>query len=448
MDLIKTSFNNISEQAKKENVFVELLLKGSESLNLGYQKQLLETYTASENRIAGFRLVKNGLQAYSYTENLSPEGLEKAYKEAFSNLNLLSEAGAPAKIIPLPDSRKNLNKKLPVEDIDIEKLKIKAKELEAQALAVDSRIAVVPYSGISESKSQTRILNSNGLDTNFEQQHFSAYSYPLAKEGEVSKMSGFGMTSRNFSELDTNEISREAAKRTLRLLPAKTLKSGKYAVVIDREVASELLSLLGSYFSAKAVDENKSIFKEKLGKSIAASNVTLVDDPTFLSGSAFHPFDAEGEVSNKTILIDKGILKNYLTNLEYSLKMNLPHTASAARSPASEMEISCSNLIFEKGNKSREELLKIHNQVIYLTELDGFHSGFNHSTGDFSLPGQGFLYASGQMLYPVDQFIVSGNILVLLENIKEMGNEYNPPGSRVSVSDLLISELFFAGDKT
>ena len=261
-------------------------------------------------------------------------------------------------------------------------------------------------------------------------------------------MSGFGMTSRNFSELDTNEISREAAKRTLRLLPAKTLKSGKYAVVIDREVASELLSLLGSYFSAKAVDENKSIFKEKLGKSIAASNVTLVDDPTFLSGSAFHPFDAEGEVSNKTILIDKGILKNYLTNLEYSLKMNLPHTASAARSPASEMEISCSNLIFEKGNKSREELLKIHNQVIYLTELDGFHSGFNHSTGDFSLPGQGFLYASGQMLYPVDQFIVSGNILVLLENIKEIGNEYNPPGSRVAVSDLLISELFFAGDKT
>lgn len=447
MDLIKISFDKISEQAKNENVFVELLLKGSESLNLGYQKQILETYKASENKIAGFRLVKNGQQAYSYTENLSQEGLEKAYSEAFSNLNLLSQEGASAKVIPLPSNQQNINKKFTVEEVDIEKLKIKAKELETQALAVDSRISVVPYSGVSESKSQTRILNSNGLDTNFEQQYFSAYSYPLAKEGTVSKMSGFGMTLRSFSDLDTDEISREAAKRTIKLLPAKTLKSGKYAVVIDKEVAAELFSLLGRYFSAKAVDENKSIFENKLGKSIAAVNITLVDDPTYLSGSAFHPFDAEGEVSKKTILINEGILKNYLTNLEYSQKMNLPHTASAARSPTSEMDISCSNLIFKKGNKSREELLKVPGQVIYLTELDGFHSGFNYSTGDFSLPGQGFLYTNGQMLYPVDQFVVAGNILAVLQSIEDMGNEYNPPGNSVFTPDLLVSDLFFAGEK-
>lgn len=446
MDQIKNSFNKISENAKKENVFVELLYKGSESLNLGYQKQKLETYKASENKIAGFRLVKNGLQAYSYTENLSQEGLEKAYREAFSNLNLLTQVGAPAKNIPLPSSKKNINKKLTTEDIDIEVLKIKAKELEAQALALDARISVVPYSGLSESKSQTRILNSNGLDTNFEQQYFSAYSYPLAKEGEISKMSGFGMTLRNFSELDTDKISREAAQRTISLLPAKTLKSGKYAVVIDNEVASELFSLLGRYFSAKAVDENKSILKGKLQTSIAAGNVTLLDDPTYLLGVGFHPFDAEGEVTNKTTLIDKGVLKNYLTNLEYSQKMNLPHTASAARSPASEMEISCSNLIFEKGKKSLNELLQTDEEVIYLTELSGFHSGFNSSTGDFSLPGQGFLYSKGQRLHPVDQFVVSGNILTLLQNIEDMGNKYNPPGSSVIIPDLFVKELFFAGE--
>ena len=446
MDSIKLSFAVISERAKKDNLFVEFLVRGSESLNLGYQKQKLETYEASDNKIAGLRLIKSGQQAYSYTENLSTAGFEKAYNEALANLELLSKAGAPPGLIPVPASKNKLHKILPVENVDVEKLKLKAKILESKSLANDSRIEVVPYSGISDTKTQTRILNSNGLDVNFEQQHFSAYSYPLAKEGEISKMSGYGLALRNFAELDADEIAVEAAKRTLRLLPAKKLNTGKYPVVIDKEVAASLFALLKSYFSAKAVDENKSILKEKLEMSIGAAHITVTDDPTYLAGSAYHPFDAEGEMTAKTVLIENGILKNYLTNLEYAQKMHLPHTASAARSPTSEMNIACSNLIFEKGNKSRSELLKIHDQVIYVTELDGFHSGFNSATGDFSLPGQGFSYANGQMLHPVDQFVVSGNILTVLQTIEELGNEYNPPGSSVVIPDLLVSELFFAGE--
>lgn len=447
MDTIKNSFNTICEKAKNENLFIELLINSSEGLNLGYQKQKLETYKASESTSAGFRLVRDGQQAYSSTENVSEEGLNKAFSEALSNLNLMKDLKAPKKEIPLPTNQKALHEKLTSTQADVEILKEKASQLESQAKAQDSRISVVPYSGLSESKTKTRLLNSNGLDTSFEQQIFSAYSYPLAKEGEVSKMSGFGLASRNLADLDTNLISKEAAQRSLSLLPAKTLASGKYSVLIDKEVATDLFGLITNYFSAKAVDENKSILKNKLGTPIASDRLTIIDDPTQQKGFGYHPFDAEGELTRKTTLVEKGNLKNYLTNLEYAKKMNLPHTASAARSTTSDMQISCSNFIVEKGSHSLDELLKSSEKVIYLTELSGFHSGFNEATGDFSLPGQGFLYVNGELQHPVDQFVVSGNILTLLNDIVDLGNEYNPPGSSIMTPDLLVKELYFAGAK-
>ncbi|MNT65164.1 peptidase PmbA [compost metagenome] len=73
------------------------------------------------------------------------------------------------------------------------------------------------------------------------------------------------------------------------------------------------------------------------------------------------------------------------------------------------------------------------------------HSGFKESTGDFSLPAEGFLYENGKMVGPVDQFVVSGNIFEVLNSIEEVGSEYGKPGNSIMTPDVLVKELSFAG---
>jgi PmbA protein len=172
----------------------------------------------------------------------------------------------------------------------------------------------------------------------------------------------------------------------------------------------------------------------------------LIDDPMNMAGTGVRPFDAEGAYSRKTVLFENGIVKNYLTNLEYAQKMNLPHTAHAARGPSSQMSISPSNLVVGLGQKSLAELVSAKGQVVFVTHFAGsLHSGFKESTGDFSIPAEGLLYENGHCVGPVDQFVLSGNVLELLRDIEDLGNEYSKSPGSILCPDVLVKSLSVAG---
>ncbi len=446
MDTIKEVFQKISAQAKNDGVFAELLINGSEQLQLSVTKGSLEKFNSSHSVRAGFRVVNGTSQGYAWTENLSEDSIDRTYREALDSAKMFKDSG---ELIPLPKAAEKTSEDMDLcfeEDVDIEKKIEVALQLESEAMSTDKRVSSVPWNSFSDSLSWVRILNTEGLDKSFKQKYYTGYAYALAKEGESSK-TGFDMLfARKFSDVDAKKVGRQSAQEALSRLGAQTLATGNYPVVMDGKVAQNLLAYLGGYFSAKSVYEKTSILKDKLGKSIASTKVTLVDDPLNIKCMGVRPFDSEGFNSKKTVLIENGVAKNYLTNLEYSQKMNLPHTASAVRSPATGMDVGSSNLIVTKGIFSRQELLARYPKVVFLTEISGgLHSGFKSTTGDFSLPGEGFLYENGKCMGPVDQFVFSGNILELLNCVEDLGNEYPDKLSSVLTPDLLLKELSFAG---
>ena len=448
MDLIKENFQKISEQAKKDSVFVEMLLNGGESLSIGYQKRKVDKFSSNQTQMAGFRVVMGGSQGYAYTENLSLESLLRTYQEALSSAKMLS-TGKTNQKIPVVSDKASVDSMsdlyVPQEVAMADKMKV-AQDLEDLLLKQDARITSVPYSGFSEGTSWRRILNSEGIDREFKQNHYSGYAYALAKNGEEAKMDGESFVVRDFKGINAADVVKKAAQKSLAKLGAKKLTTGTYPVVICRETAGSFLGMIENYFSARAVHESKSLLAGKLGTAIGSPLLTLIDNPLEKNLMAARPFDSEGSVSKKTTLIEKGVLRNYLTNLEYSEKMNLPHTSSASRSATSEMDIGSSNLIVEKGNNKLEDLLKKYPKVVFLTDINGgMHSGFKSSTGDFSLPGEGFLYENGQNKGPIDQFVFSGNILEMIKDIEALGDTYCKPHSSTLIPDLLISKMSFAG---
>lgn len=446
MDTLKENFNKIADEARREGAKVELLLSGGENLKLGYSQRKLEKFESTQSQMAGLRVILGASQGYAYTENLSWEALHRTYKEALSNAKTLKSNEAQEIPLMKPLEVGRMPELFNPEQVPMDKKMEVAKLLEEICFNQDARVQSVPYSGYNEGMSFKRVLNSEGLDQEFKQNYYAGYSYPLTKEGENTKMDGESFFARSFKDIDVETTAKEGVRKSLSRLGAQKLKTGNYAVVIDREQFQMVLMMFSSYLSAKEVYEGKSLFQGKLNQKIASEKFQLIDDPFETRGTSMRPFDAEGAPSQKTVLFENGVLKNFLTNLEYAKKLNLPHTANAARSPASAMDIGATNLVVAKGTKSLQELLSSHDKVVYLTEFSGgLHSGFKESTGDFSMPAEGFLYENGKMVTPIDQFVMSGNVLDLLRDIEDLGNEYAKPGGSLISPHVLVKSLSFAG---
>ena len=93
-----------------------------------------------------------------------------------------------------------------------------------------------------------------------------------------------------------------------------------------------------------------------------------------------------------------------------------------------------------------DQLIAKNKTTVVITEFTGgLHAGYNETTGEFSMPAEGLLYEDGKLVGPVDQFVVSGNILESLKKITALSNKLNSGSSGRMCPDVLISELSFAG---
>jgi len=238
--------------------------------------------------------------------------------------------------------------------------------------------------------------------------------------------------------LDPNKTALKATKKMARLLGAKPLETGKYTAYFEPKAFGSLLSVLMYMFSGKTLMEGKSRLEGKIGSSIAASNITLIDDPTLERGIATRPFDSEGTASQKTVLIENGIMKSFLHNSQTAKATGQENTGNASRGYSSTLGVAPTNLYIEAG-----EGLTIENGIV-VTELMGVHAGANPITGDVSLQALGLQYDGGELVQPVEDFVVSGNLLEMLESVAGLGDtvEWHLSSGAPMVE---IPDLSFAG---
>lgn len=442
-------FEKIQTQAKKDGAEVEMLIERGESFSTSFQKGNPEKFDSSASHCAGLRVILNGFEGYSYSENLSDEALMEAYQEALKNAKFTGQSGDTTKISALLENSGEVQENLALVNDSLDSLDVPAKlergkTLEAVALKVDSRIASCPYNGYSESQSEVQILNSRGVRRKQRKTSVVGYVYCLAKQGEESKMSGEGFFTRQSGKFDPAHVAQIAAKKTVAKLGAEQPETGMYPVVIDAEVAAEFIGLFADSFSAKSVEEKTSLFGKDLGQSIANDKITMIDDP-FFDGMGTRAFDSEGAPVQKTPLLEKGKLANFLTNSVLAKRMKLPHTASAARSARSQLGVGISNLVVQKGAETLEQLLAKHPKVIYITDFTGYHAGYQDGSGDFSLQSEGELWENGKRVKPISNFVTSGNVKQVLKSIEALSNREMPPMNSVVSPDLLISSLSIAG---
>jgi PmbA protein len=237
-------------------------------------------------------------------------------------------------------------------------------------------------------------------------------------------------------------LGRKAAERVLRRLGGRKVATQQVPVIFDPETAAQLLSHLADGASGQSIYRRSSFLAGKLGQQIAAPGLNIIDDGRLPGGLASRPFDGDGTPTQRTVLVEAGILKNYLNNTYTARKLGMQTTGNAFRGVAAPPDVGPTNLYVERGPYSPEEIVASIPSGLYVTELIGF--GVNVVNGDYSQGAAGLWIENGKLAYPVQEITIAGKLAEMLKNVEMIGNDLEPRGP-IYCPTLKIRELVISG---
>lgn len=236
--------------------------------------------------------------------------------------------------------------------------------------------------------------------------------------GRVGKVGGYEIMDDALTEAEIVE------EKVVTLLEARTIPGGKYTVLLDPELAGVFVhEALGHACEADLVVNGESILAGKIGNKIGNEIVTVFDDPTTKDGFGYIPFDDEGNEAKKKVLVENGILKNYILSKETAGKLGLKSNGGArAESFFFPPLVRMSNTYIGNGNMSFDELLEDIKYGIYL--LDSRGGQVDTATGTFMFNAQeAYEIVNGEVEKPLRDVSLSGHTLEMLHNVDGVGDD-------------------------
>ena len=322
-----------------------------------------------------------------------------------------------------------------------------ARRAEAAALSADPRIQKQKSDGGSFDAATGRkvLANSRGFTGEYRRSYCSLSAMPIAQTEQGGMQRDYWFSSaRTLARLDSPEsIGAEAARRTLRRLNARRVPTQSVPIVFAPEIARSLIGNIFEAANGDSIYRGASFWAHQLGQKVASSNVTVVDDGTLIGLFGTSPFDGEGLPTRRTVIVENGVLKNYLLNTYTARKLNMQSTGSASRGLAGTPGIGAGNLFLEKGSVSPQQLLADVKAGFYVTELMGF--GVNMVTGDYSRGAAGLWIENGELTYAVEEVTIAGNLKEMLNNITAIADDLEFRGS-VASPTLRIDGMTIAGE--
>jgi PmbA protein len=401
----------------------------------------VETLKESGSRAIGLRaLIASGKAqrtASTSSSDFSPESIERLVDGAITLARITSEdpfAGLPepsefgqhsaaAQQLYFDD----VNRQPPADRIRI------AHEVEAAAMAFDTRIQNSGGGDFDTATSHKIYINSRGFLGEYRRSYCGFSAQPIAHDTDGKMQRNYWYSASRTTRLleDPVAIGQEAARRTLQRLGARQARTQQSPVVFSPEVARSIIGNIFDAANGDAIYRHASFFSGMLGERVAGENVTVIDDGTMVfdhhdnirtGGFGTAPFDGEGLPTRRTVLVENGILKSYVTNTYTARKLGLDRsTGNASRSLAGNPGIGAGNFFLQPGTQTPEQIIAGVPNGLYVTETMGF--GVNLVTGDYSQGAAGMWIENGELAYPVEEITIAGNLKDMYCNISAIGND-------------------------
>ncbi len=430
----------------------EAVAREGDEFSVNVRMGEVETLKESGSRGLGLRVFLGHRSASASTSDLTAEGIRLLVEGALALAKVTEEdpfSGLPdaAEFGSLPGDQR-------LYDSDVYSLpgaeRIEwARRAEAAALAADPRITNSDGGSFDAASGRKVLANSRGFLGGYRTSYAGVSAAPLAMDANgTMQRDGWWSSARRLADLDSPEsVGQEAARRTLRRLGARRVPTQSVPIVFAPEVAR---SLIGSVFEAASGDSiwrGASFLAGKLGQPIAAPSLTILDDntmmlPSGMGGYGTSPFDGEGLPSLRTVIVESGVLQNYLLNTYSARKLGMKSTHNASRGLAGAPGLGCGNLYLQPGALTPQEILAGVPAGLYVTSLMGF--GVNTVTGDYSRGATGLWIENGLLTHAVEEVTIAGNLAQMLMNVTAIGNDLEFRGA-VASPTLRIDGMTIAG---
>ncbi|HWW23798.1 MAG TPA: TldD/PmbA family protein [Edaphobacter sp.] len=411
----------------------------------------VETLKESGSRAVGLRVFIGQRTASTSSSDFSRESIERLVDGAITLAKITSED--PFAGLPEPEEFGKLagDLKLYFDDVNelppSERIEI-ARRAEAAAMAYDTRIQNSCGADFDTATSHKILMNSRGFTGEYRKSYcdFSVSPIAVDENGGMQRNYWYSI-SRTAKKLESPEaIGQEAARRTLSRLGARQVKTQKAPVVFSPEISRSIIGNIFDAANGDAIYRHATFFADMLGQQVAGANVTVVDDGTMIldgiGGFGTSPFDGEGLPSRRTVLVENGILKNYVMNTYTARKLGMKSTGNASRGLAGNPGIGAGNFYLEPGTQTPEQIIGDVKSGLYVTETMGF--GVNLVTGDYSQGASGVWIENGELAYPVEEITIAGNLKDMYRNIAAIGNDLVFRGSSAAPT-ICVEGMTIAG---
>jgi PmbA protein len=411
----------------------------------------VETLKESGSRAVGLRVFIGQRTASTSSSDFSVESIERLVDGAITLAKITSED--PFAGLPEPEEFGKLegDLKLYFDDVNelppSERIEI-ARRAEAAAMAYDTRIQNSGGADFDTATSHKILMNSRGFTGEYQRSYcdFSVSPIAVDEKGGMQRNYWYSI-SRTAKKLESPEaIGQEAARRTLSRLGARQVKTQKAPVVFSPEISRSIIGNIFDAANGDAIYRHATFFADMLGQQVAGANVTVVDDGTMIidgiGGFGTSPFDGEGLPSRRTVLVENGILKNYVMNTYTARKLGMKSTGNASRGLAGNPGIGAGNFYLEPGTQTPEQIIGDVKSGLYVTETMGF--GVNLVTGDYSQGASGVWIENGELAYPVEEITIAGNLKDMYRNIAAIGNDLVFRGSSAAPT-ICVEGMTIAG---
>jgi PmbA protein len=430
----------------------EVVVREGDEFSVNVRMGQVETLKESGSRALGLRVYAGKRTASASTSDLTSDGLRQVVEGATA----LAKVTEEDPFVGLPEAEEfgAVTDDLHLYYDDVyslpgpERIEM-ARRTEAAALAADKRITNSDGGSFDAATGMKVLANSRGFVGSYRSSYAGVSAAPLAADenGQMQR-DGWWSSARRLANLESPEsVGAEAARRTIRRLGARRVPTQRVPIVFSPEVAR---SLIGSVFEAASGDaiwRHASFLAGKLGEQIGAATLNIIDDntmllPTGVGGFGTSPFDGEGLPSRRTVVLENGVLRNYMLNTYAARKLGMKSTHNASRGLAGAPGIGPGNLYLEPGSQTAEQIISDVKTGLYVTSLMGF--GTNIVTGDYSRGAAGLWIENGQLTHAVEEITIAGNLGEMLKNITAIGNDLVFRGS-VASPTLRIDGMTIAG---
>jgi TldD protein len=408
--------------------FAEVYAEDKRSTSAGLDDGRIEQVSSGRDRGAGIRVIAGDTTGFAYTSDLSEGGLNAA---AAAAATAASQGGGGVNVVGLTKSashRPNDVRHRPESIEKARKVELLTRMNEA-ARGFGPEIVQVS-AGYGDSTKRVLVANTDGVLADDEVVR-TLLRVSAVANGDAGMQTGYQSMGHTvgfeiFDTVDVEEMAREAARQAITKLAARPAPSGSMPVVIKHGTGGVLFhEACGHGLEADHIQKGASVYAGKVGQQVASELVTLVDDGTMPGEWGTLGIDDEGSTTQRNVLIEDGILTDYMWDFLRSRKDGRPQSGNGRRQSYQHLPmVRMTNTFVMNGPSKADDIVADTESGVYVAKLGG--GSVNTASGDFVFGmTEAYLIENGEITEPLRDGNLIGNGPKVLSDIDMLADDFS-----------------------